>query len=512
MSCQTCGQTEPNVTCVDCNPPAVPCAQAQPCTSVNSTDCTIYTGPDLGCHSSNPLATNGDTASAVLKAVVDYFCTHTHAQQDKYAGTQQLMATGDKIETVLINIIDHFQNLFSNIPSPSGATIVDQTHAQMVTMVSSGTLSKGQWYRITDFATMYEQPDYDNTNTATSTPTVITANVEPIIVFALSPTQLSPVAYQTAYLKDIVKYELQYTTPLTSTPTKGRIIERVDEFGNKTTYDHRTILFKRYMDATGVYSSTYDTGLGSLNSYTFFGSGDSNNEIAFDETSSSFDLPNIVFMQPAINNKILGNGYNATFISTANNNKFDTLIDSLFYKPIENNDISTSFDNIVNAAMYFNNIKNFEQNRITLTGGFVYNDFYMFLENTITTGSQFGYNSGKYHIKNTYTNCGNSSFNNIESLYWCTFTTFMINNTFKQISNTSFNSMNLCSGSLITACIFTGNLQHVNFIYPISAINFSTATHVYGDYTKKIYKNQGGNIMLSYYDVFDSEQTAAINS
>lgn len=507
MSCPTCNQIQPTTTCVECNP--IVCPTPNPCADVISTDCVVYPNVSLGCHVNEPIVLQNGSLSSAIANIISYFCEHTHTPIDKYAGTTLIYEEGDDVNTALESIVDYFQDLISNLPSPTGATIVDKTHAEMVLLQSSGTLAKGQWYRITDFATMYEQPDYDATNTAVATPTVKTSAVEPIIVFALSTTALAPTAFQTAYVKDVVEYELNYTTPITNTATLGRITKRTDEFGNKSTFDHRTVLFKRYLDTSGDYSSIYDLTLGSseflaldVNTYTC-----ENNILYFTE-NNTFDLPNCVFLESAQGNRFDTNISNATFVKAASQNTFKDLRDSVFTELCENNLITWFNLNTINSNFYGNKSDYFENN--VITANFKHNKL-DYCEGNDITASVFQHNNITSFHSNIITNGGNSSYNVISSFTSNTITGYMLHNSFQgTVSNNQLVSMYLCSGSIFSTNVATGILQHLTILYPIISVDFSAATLVYGDYTKKIYKNQGSVLKLSYYDSFDSEQTALI--
>ena len=124
--------------------------------------------------------------------------------------------------------------------------VTDVTHAQLVTRVNNSKLTQGTYYRITDYQTIYEQPDFIDMLIPVVTPIIKTGPIQPIIVLALKTNVLSEQAYQENYPSDTIKYQLEYNTKRTTTPTKGRIYERVDEYNNRTDFDHRNVLFKRY--------------------------------------------------------------------------------------------------------------------------------------------------------------------------------------------------------------------------------------------------------------------------
>jgi hypothetical protein len=135
---------------------------------------------------------------------------------------------------------------FSSITN--NLTFEDVTYAELYDKYTGQTFVAGSYYRITDFQTCYDQPDYDyDGNPIITSANTKTADVDPIIVFATSNSTLAENAYQPSYPKDSIKYDITFTvTEKTASPAKGRITERIDEFNNRTDYDHRTILFKRY--------------------------------------------------------------------------------------------------------------------------------------------------------------------------------------------------------------------------------------------------------------------------
>ena len=124
----------------------------------------------------------------------------------------------------------------------------EKTYNELYTIYTGSTLVPGRFYLITDYQTCYDQPDFDyNGNPITGPNTYHTSDVDPVLVLATSYSTLSPNAYQPSYPKDKITYDITFTqTEVTGNPAKGRITERIDEYNNRTDYDHRTILFKRY--------------------------------------------------------------------------------------------------------------------------------------------------------------------------------------------------------------------------------------------------------------------------
>ena len=121
------------------------------------------------------------------------------------------------------------------------------TYSELYNLLTGETLNLGSYYLINDFQTCYDQPNYDNTKNPITTGNYMTGNTEPLLLLAVSTTGFSPTVYSTLYSNDKITYDITWnTTEITSSPAKGRITERIDNFNNRTDYDHRSILFKRY--------------------------------------------------------------------------------------------------------------------------------------------------------------------------------------------------------------------------------------------------------------------------
>ena len=128
-----------------------------------------------------------------------------------------------------------------------GSQFLNITYSGLVSAITGSTLSAGTYYLITDFRSCYDQPDFNSDGNAITTGNYKQAAIEPIMVFATSANTISTTAYQPAYPNDRIQYDWTFsTTEITSGVAYGRISERIDEFNNRTDYDHRTILFKRY--------------------------------------------------------------------------------------------------------------------------------------------------------------------------------------------------------------------------------------------------------------------------
>lgn len=129
----------------------------------------------------------------------------------------------------------------------AGGGLVETTYNQLTASLNSGSLTPGTYYKITDFKTCYDQPNYDVYGNAITTGNYKTGSVSPIIVFALDSGSLASDAYQPEYPKDNIKYDITFNqTEITDNPAFGRIIYRKDERGNQMDYDFREVRFKRY--------------------------------------------------------------------------------------------------------------------------------------------------------------------------------------------------------------------------------------------------------------------------
>jgi hypothetical protein len=131
--------------------------------------------------------------------------------------------------------------------SGGGGSYNSVTYSELYNLFTGETLNPGSYYLINDFQTCYDQPNYDNTKNPITTGNYKTGTTEPILLLAVSTTGFSPTVYSTLYSNDKITYDITWnTTEITSSPAKGRITERIDNFNNRTDYDHRSILFKRY--------------------------------------------------------------------------------------------------------------------------------------------------------------------------------------------------------------------------------------------------------------------------
>lgn len=231
------------------------------------------------------------------------------------------------------------------IANAGGFTITDITYTALKNLRDTSTLAPG-YYRITDFATIYDQPDYDSGGLFKGVLVTKTGITEPLIVFALSTSELHARAYSELFPRDIINYYIDFTsTEVTSSPAKGRIVYREDSNYNKASYDFRAALFIRYesFPTSGIFNVINDNGGTMIETDTF-------NGVITDcmynnlMVTNGFELfPNIIFGNFS-NNNIIGIGsYNMTMSGYNYSNEFGTACGNiLFTGDASNNKIGSN--------------------------------------------------------------------------------------------------------------------------------------------------------------------------
>ena len=154
---------------------------------------------------------------------------------------------GNLTSTSIFPFVDGGTTYQGAISAITSNSTVEVTYDELYSLYTGGTLTSGIFYLMTDYQTCYDQPNYNSDSTPITTGNYKTGTTEPILLLATSTTGFSPTVYSTLYPQDKISYDISWNlTEVTSGPAKGRITERIDEFNNRTDYDHRTILFKRY--------------------------------------------------------------------------------------------------------------------------------------------------------------------------------------------------------------------------------------------------------------------------
>ena len=129
----------------------------------------------------------------------------------------------------------------------SAVNYTEVTYSDLITGVQLGELTPGHFYLMTDYQACYDQPNFDYNGDPILTGNYKSGATEPLLLLAISTDRLSPTVYSPSHPHDKITYDITWdTTEVTGNPAKGRITERIDEFNNRTDYDHRSILFRRY--------------------------------------------------------------------------------------------------------------------------------------------------------------------------------------------------------------------------------------------------------------------------
>jgi len=156
-----------------------------------------------------------------------------------------LVYTADYNPTFVTHSLIDKQYVDSLFSLTGGSFYTEVTHSVLLGLIASNSLGTASNYLITDYQTIYLAPDYYwDGNIRTSTASY--GPVEPILVTALSCNSLVVDAYQPNWPLDTIKYDVTQQSIGSDGISMGTIIERVDEYGNRTDYDHRNVLYKRY--------------------------------------------------------------------------------------------------------------------------------------------------------------------------------------------------------------------------------------------------------------------------
>ena len=74
-----------------------------------------------------------------------------------------LILRGDQQDKLTIEQLDgNFTHLLDLINQSSGGGLEEVTFSELTTLISVNNLQAGNFYKITDYQTVYDQPDYDS--------------------------------------------------------------------------------------------------------------------------------------------------------------------------------------------------------------------------------------------------------------------------------------------------------------------------------------------------------------
>ncbi len=121
-------------------------------------------------------------------------------------------------------------------------SIQDITYEDLYELYSNSILVPLQYYRITDFETIYDQSASAVTKTSSS---------EALIVQASKINSLFPNAFSESFPTDIIIYDISVnTTYINNEPCKGKIIYRESKEGIKAPFDFRKVLMVDTVNST----------------------------------------------------------------------------------------------------------------------------------------------------------------------------------------------------------------------------------------------------------------------
>lgn len=431
----------------------------------------------------------------------------------------------------------------SGVPLPVGAgggggtynPVTEITYSALYALKTSNGFATASYYLITDFDSVYEQPDFYCDGTPK---TVVDCKgmpsgwwYQPIIVLATSKNTLSTDAYQppgpsfNGYSLDKIKYDFNWNQTEFGNAAKGRITERVDEFGNRTDYDHRSIRFRRYrnytknVQLTGIVTD-YDcvSGVVSASGASFSTDLISGDIIIIDSKS---DLGYDIGLK--VNSVISDGSFRAVVDSlyTGGVPSSLTLISGTTITPQNYNFSGKTYDiysttstsdynqykevyfgqgdaDDCNKEVYTFNMLNSANNKIGnyaqsyLSG---VNNLFILPNNVF--GDQC---SNNLILDNFYNNHIGDNFYNNHIGY--NFSKNLIGNLFSKNTTTDTFSSN----------IIGDDFKWNNIRTSVSAYDFTSATNVYGSYNCDVFSNSLGFVRLSYYNSSDVLVIDNVNS
>jgi hypothetical protein len=267
---------------------------------------------------------------------------------------------------------------FFQMESFEGTSVIDLSHADLLSRATSGVLDTGQMYRINDFRTRYTMP---NTNEAFESNTI-----EPLFVVASGPSTLFTEAFSELYPQDIIYYDLnsgrsvtwQYQTPDPNID-RGFISFRHDTILDIQMWeDWRHNQYRRWYDpAWGNYVSLTDNGenyqdyLGFGGDLTYCGNVSIGRVF---ERGENWKLSNNVFMDN-VRTSYFGPGtHDNTFCQDVDENNCEGLFNNNFFiRSFQENTIGESFWG--NKCWYFASNIVETQDDASFSGNTFWSDF-----------------------------------------------------------------------------------------------------------------------------------------
>lgn len=371
------------------------------------------------------------------------------------AGFQNITEVEER--TALLMLLDSYWHKDDTI---SAELVSNVSYSELADLVDSDGLVPGQKYLLTDFRTIYDRPDFYVDGTAKSEITSVTSDVvEPLLLTAISENQFDDRVNSLLYPKDQLRFDFTWSsTEVNATPAKGRITERIDDKGNRTDYDHRHIYFLRYdVSGTGDYFSYVPTG--------------------YDEEGELF----LTFPADSI----------ATIMGDYA--KFH----ELYFEPF------VLANNVINGSYAYNSRFEVDYHK---------NCTFQEMEGAYVTCPYF-HTVVILQFYGTRISCYNFTRSNFAEISQCSIKCNMYLNHFELWVNLP--RLVACEFLSSTYDLFLDcancNFSHEVYAFrnnivksPMTNIDFSDATHVFASYHCEIFRRQGSNLRLSYFDSSDS--------
>lgn len=410
--------------------------------------------------------------------------------------------------------------------------VTEITYLDLYNLKTANGFATASYYLITDFDSVYDQPDfYCDGTPKTSVDSKGKPSgwaYQPILVMATSKNTLSPDAYQPpiaggsyyGFPLDKIKYDFNWNRTEFNKNAKGRITERIDEFGNRTDYDHRSIRFKRYQNYTKNVKLT-----GVITDYDC-----TNGTVAASGASFSTELSPgdiIIIDSKADLGYDIGLKVGTQSGSIISDGALTAVVDSLYNGSVPLS-VTLISGTVITPQDYSFSGKSYDFYSAFATGDYdQYKEVY------------FGQSDVNDCDKEVYTfqitSSSNNKIGNYSQVYLSGANNVFIlpNNVFRMNCNNNlildnfynnhigenffdnnigYNfSKNLIGDDFSrnsTVDTFSSNLIGNNFKWNniqtnVSGYDFSTASHVYGNYNCNLFSNSLGYVRLSYYDSSD---------
>ncbi len=430
----------------------------------------------------------------------------------------------------------------------SGTTydpVIGITYSSLYSLYQSDGFATGSFYYISDFQSIYDQPDFYFDGTPKTVLGNKVSSSYPIIVLATSKNTLAVDAYQPDFSNDVIKYDISWNETELGNSAKGRITERIDQDGNRTDYDHRTIRFKRYLDYERVGSSlsgtitSWDCITGTVSgSSTQFSTDVSVNDVVILDSSYAYggdknytiglkvktiiDNTTIVVatsslyaadvpVDVTLSNSTLIEPENYSFTTKnytfwlASSTGGYTSYKEVYFSQSDDNEFDESYTFQIGALS--NYIGNYSQKYLNAS----YNNTLILsnnvLSNVNSSYNKIGDNSYNNHFEGFATGnkigssfygntiLGGITYNNIGSKFYDNYIGDMDSNSIFSEFGRNFTSVTQS---------FRSNSINIDMSMSILNYNFTSATHIHSSYNCSIFSNSTGSIKLSYYDGYNT--------